>query len=553
MNRPSDTKCIWRWWPVWLVLAGALAVRLLHVYFTATRNPLASDLLVDAATYDRWARGIAYGGESITVQLMQAPVFPWFIAAVYKLFGPNLTAVRVLQAFMGTAACAFLIAITHSLFRSRAAALISGAISALYLPFIFYEGVLVPVTLTIFLNMFSIAVLATGRGFPGTGRLLIGGLLLGASIAAKPVAALLIPFAALHLYHMGQSTGDRAESDSASKTTGATIIRGYGGEDSRATGDTRRGLSGIPSTTSTPMRRVSTAIPVFLFGIVIAIAPVTVRNAAISGEFIPVTTGGGISYYLGNNPEANGFYAVPTYEKVYLGATPEDQMRIIEMVAEAETGSDLSPAEISRFWLGKGISYNRRHPRRFMQLLLAKALYFWNKHERANVENISFHRELPGPLGLPLVTFGILAPLGLLGIFLTRTAWRRLWLLYGGVLTYFAAALIFYVLARYRLPVAPFLICFAGAGIVELYRIARRRHAAELVLSLAALAVLAYFVNTTVAVDTPFGRSRFLTRLGNAYLGRGERDRAARAFREAVEVDPENEAARKALEETIRR
>lgn len=511
MSEAGDTKRIGNWWPAWIVLAVALAVRLLHLYFTATRNPLATELVLDAATYDRWARTIVFGGEAVTVRLMQAPLFPWFIAAIYKLFGPSLTAVRLIQALMGTATCAFVISITHGLFRSRAAALISGALAALYLPLIFYEGVLVPVTLTIFLNMFSIAILASDRRGPaGFGRLLLSGILLGASIAAKPIAVLLVPFVALHLFFISR-------------------------------------IKGAPGATR-PFRRTSAGTLTFLAGLVIAIAPVTIRNAAISGEFVPVTTGGGISYYLGNNPEANGFYAVPTYEKIYLGATPEDQMRIIEAVAEAETGRDLSPSEISRFWLGKGIAYNMHHPRRFMQLLGAKALYFWNKHERANVENFSFNRDLPGPLGLPLVTFGIVAPLGLLGMFLTRESWRRLWLLYGGVLTYFAAALIFYVLARYRLPVVPFLVPFAGAGLLELLRIARRRHRGELVLTLAALALIASFVNTTVAVDTPFGRSSFLTRLANAYLKRGEPEKAARAYREAVEVDPQNRAAKDALE-----
>ncbi|HER43440.1 MAG TPA: tetratricopeptide repeat protein, partial [Candidatus Eisenbacteria bacterium] len=173
---------------------------------------------------------------------------------------------------------------------------------------------------------------------------------------------------------------------------------------------------------------------------------------------------------------------------------------------------------------------------------------FWNNHERANVENFAFHRELPGVLGLPLLTFGAVAPLSLLGVFLTRRRARRLWLLYGGIITYFAAAVVFYVLSRYRLPAVPFLLPFMGAGLVELHALLREKRRGEFLLMIAALAALLYFVNMTAAVDTPTGRSAFFTRVGNAYSAEGKRDEAAEAYRKALRIDPRNETAREALD-----
>jgi len=495
------------WWPGLFVAATALILRLTHVYLTVTSNPLADRLVLDGATYDAWGRAVAFGGGPIPSRLMQAPLYPWFLAAIYRIFGPHLTAVRIVQALMGAASCLLVYAITKRLFESKPAAFIAGMAAAIYLPLVFYEGVLVPATLIVFLNLLFVALIVHGGERPGYARLVFAGLLLGLSIAAKPVAGLLFPFAVLHLLLLRRS--------------GGSAVR---------------------------IRAVLKPSLVLLTAVVLAILPVTIRNARITGEFIPVTTGLGINYYHGSNPEANGFYMVPSFRGRYIGSTPEEQIRSITEIASAEMGRELSSSEVSRFWFRKGLEYNREHPRRFFELLATKAFFFWNKHERANVENFSFHRELPGMLGLPLLTFGAVAPLSLLGIFLTRDHARRLWLLYGGIITYFVAAIAFYVLSRYRLPVVPFLLPFLGAGLVELHALLRSRRRGEFICMVVALAALLYLVNMTAAVDTPTGRSAFFTRVGHAYMIRGERAEAAEAYRRAIRLDPQNEAARGALD-----
>ena len=502
---------IGEWWPGLVVTGSALLIRLLHVYMTATRNPLADQLVLDGATYNAWARAVAFGGGPIPSRLMQAPLYPWFLAAIYRIFGPHLAAVRIVQALMGAASCFLVYTITKRLFESKAAAFIAGIAAVLYLPLIFYEGILVPVTLIVFLNLIFVTLIIYGGDRPGYPRLVFAGLLLGISIVAKPVAGLLFPFAVLHFI----------------------LIRSSG-------------------SLGTRIRSALKPSILLLAAAVIAILPVTIRNARITGEFIPVTTGLGINYYHGSNPEANGFYMVPSYQGTFIGSTPEEQIRSITEIASADAGRVLSPSEVSEFWLKKGLEYNREHPRRFLELLTEKAFFFWNKHERANVENVSFHRELQGILGLPLLTFGAVAPLSLLGIFLTRNRAKRFWLLYGGVITYFFAGLAFYILARYRLPVVPFLLPFLGAGLVELYALLRNGRRGEFICMVVALAALLYFVNMTAAVDTPTGRSAFFTRVGHAYMSRGERMGALDAYRKAIRIDPQNETARRALDRITR-
>ena len=258
------------WWPGIVVTAAALVIRLLHLYMTVTRNPLADRLVLDGATYDAWGRAIVFGGGPIPSSLMQAPLYPWFLAGLYRIFGPNLTAVRLTQALMGTASCLLVYMITRRLFRSRAAAFIAGTAAALYLPLVFYEGVLVPATLIVFLNLLFVALILFGGDRPGTMRMLLAGLLLGASIAAKPVAGLLFPFTILHFL----------------------LIRRGGGAVARIRFALKPSL-------------------LLLTAALLAMLPVTIRNARMTGEFIPLTTGLGINYYHGSNPEANGFYMTP--------------------------------------------------------------------------------------------------------------------------------------------------------------------------------------------------------------------------------------------------
>lgn len=505
-------------WPLLTagVIAAALVLRLLHVWFTIRSNPLASSLQLDTATYDGWARALAFGGDAGPTTLMQAPLYPWLLSLIYRIFGPSLAAVRITQALLGTGTCGLVMLCARWLF-GRSAAVAAGVMTALYAPLIFYEGILVPATLAVFLNVLFVAVLAGGALSPRWPRILASGVILGAACLANPVTILILPFAVIHLaVGMGPLSEAAGTERAPARSRGAPALF------------IRRSLA-------------------LAAGVILALAPVTIRNAVSTGEFIPLTTGGGINFYIGNNPDANGFYSVPSYRGTSLGATPEEQWRNMQELASEASGRMLSQSEASRFWLRTGFDYLRRAPRRAAGLLWDKFNFFWNGYERANVENFYFQRRFPGVLHLPLLTFGVLAPLGLLGMFLTRSRGRRLWLLYGGVLTYLLGALIFYVLARYRLPAVPFLAVYAGAALVELFDLARGRRVAELVLVLAAGAVLAFFSNRQVARDTPFGISTNFARLGTVYVARGDTTSAVKAFEEALKVNPRNELAREAL------
>ena len=50
-------------------------------------------------------------------------------------------------------------------------------------------------------------------------------------------------------------------------------------------------------------KKAALAVVAFLLGAILAIAPVTLRNYIIGGDFVPISYNGGVNFYIGNNAE----------------------------------------------------------------------------------------------------------------------------------------------------------------------------------------------------------------------------------------------------------
>ena len=484
-----------------MVILIAAVVRFFHVIFTVRLNPLANNLVLDSMVYDRWAKALVWGGELPATKLMQAPLYPWFLSLIYRVFGPSLTAVRSVQALLGIFTCAFIAVITRRLFRSSTAGIIAGLLTALYLPAIFYEGVLLPATLALFLNALFVLLMTQDTGQTGPARLIAAGFVLGLSVMTKPVALLLLPFALLYIWLR-------------TKKFNGVVVN---------------------------FIRYAAA---FVIGLLLAITPLTIRNARMTGTFLPLTSGGGINFYIGHNPRANGFYSVPFYRGMSLGGTPEVQRERMFMLAEAAEKRKLSPGEVSRFWTREGLGHIAAEPGASAALTFRKFLYFFNRYERASVESMPFHRKFGGVIALPLPGYWFVLSFALLGIFLTRKRRDRLILLYGGVLTYLAAAVV------YRIPVVVFLIPFAGAAISILLKMIRDRKLFDLLIMATALLLIFYVTGLTVARDTSFGKASRIVRLGKVHANSGDMEKATELWREALEIDPGHPDAERCLKDS---
>ena len=140
-----------------------------------------------------------------------------------------------------------------------------------------------------------------------------------------------------------------------------------------------------------------------------------------------------------------------------------DQVKDSVHQAGREAGIKLDPFAASRFWFFKSLKLITLHKLDFLQLTLKKIYLFWNHYEFAHNADFYFCRTIVAFLKLPFLPFGLIAPLGILGMALALR--NRIIRSYPVIITaavYMLSVVIFFISDRFRLPIVPFLIIFAA-------------------------------------------------------------------------------------------
>jgi tetratricopeptide (TPR) repeat protein len=241
--------------------------------------------------------------------------------------------------------------------------------------------------------------------------------------------------------------------------------------------------------------------------------PVTLHNYRADGGFILVAANGGINFYLGNEPGAGGETPLPP------------GLRWQAAVQAPLREGHLSLSSQDRYWWSEAGKSIAADPVRWLGLLARKALFFLNARESSN------NKDLPYFTGQSPVTryyrwwFGILFCLAAGAMASTPRAagTLRLASLFTGC---WAAVTIFFVTARYRLPLVPFVAIPASAflaGLPRLLRSGRRKlRLPAVAVPLAALAVFPpWFGYGGRQIDHDF-------QMGQILLMRGEAEGAER-------------------------
>ena len=487
---------------LWLLALFLLAITLRLVHLLQIReNPFFGDPPLDAGVYDAWARRIAGGDFLGTDVYYQAPLYPYFLALVYRVFGHGFLIARVLQAFIDSLGCILIWGIGRKVGGDRVG-WIAGLLAALYAPFIFYQGMLLKATLSLFLIEAALLLLllaAEGRDWRGWLQWAAAGLVLGLSTICRANFLILLPF--MIGWSWWASRGIRRR----------TLLA-------------RLGLLCLTS-----------SIPILSVG---------VRNLFVAKDFVLISANGGQTFYLGNNEHnRNGAYqelpnvrSHPVYEKADFGILALQEMEV----------TAAKPSQFSRHYFRKGLRFGLEKPGEFVLLLGKKLLLLVNRLEVPDNQNIYFFKRFAPLLRLPLPGFGILAPLGLAGLLVF---WRRgpgFTLLAIYLWVYAASVVAFYVLARYRLPLAPALMVFAGAALERVYLDCRARGVRG------GWKWAAWLVGFGILVHLPLpfvGRqmSQAHAMLGQLYMDRGEGDLGILEFQEAVKIQPDSPGALSSL------
>ena len=394
-----------------LVFCIALAIRLIHVW-QIRPSPFFDVLMGDANGYDRWAQRLAAGDWVGSGVFYQAPLYPYFLGVLYAIFGRDLLIVRLVQAAIGAASCALLGMAGTRLFSPRVG-LIAGIGLALWAPAIFFDGLLQKSVLDLFFVCVSLYLISTiiGNREPGAGTR-------GAWIA------------------LGAAMGALALTrENTLVFIGVILIWAW-------------------------FRYPRQAVALFVGGLAIVLTPVVIRNYAIDGGFYLTTSQFGSNLYIGNNPGADGTYASIRFGR----GAPEFERLDAKEVAEASAGRQLSPAEVSGYWTGRALGYITSQPLDWLQLTGRKILLLLNRTEMLDTESQESYAEWSAPIAVLswVAHFGLLVPLAALGLIVTVND-RRLWILHALAITYALSVVMFFVFARYRYPLVPFLILFAAA------------------------------------------------------------------------------------------
>lgn len=416
---------------LWLggLWAVALAVRLVYLW-EVSDSPLWLVKMGDARSYDLWARRLAAGDWLGGDVFYQAPLYPYFMGAVYATLGDGPWTLRVIQCLLGATGCT-LLAVAGRRLAGRAAGLTAGLMLALYPPAIFFDGLIQKTTLTSFFLCALLAVIAGSTREPrSVSRWLAAGAVTGLLALVRENALVLALLAPAWV---------------------AFAFRRFGS-------------------------RRFVWIAAFLAGVGVTLAPVAARNGLVGGEWHLTTSQFGPNFYIGNNAEADGLYAPLLPER----GDPLFERTDAVSLAQEDARRPLTPREVSRYWTRRALGDIADDPAGWLRLLVRKLWLVYGALEIIDTEDQYTYSEYSRLLSSLMAVWhmGVLLPLGAFGAaaLLPRRPWRRrlAWPALV-ILGYTASILLFFILGRYRFPVVPPLMLFAAAGLWETVRIARRR------------------------------------------------------------------------------
>ncbi|MCK4460575.1 MAG: glycosyltransferase family 39 protein, partial [candidate division Zixibacteria bacterium] len=272
----------------------------------------------------------------------------------------------------------------------------------------------------------------------------------------------------------------------------------------------------------------------------IVVLPVTVRNYVVADDFVFIAWQGGFNFFIGNNQESNGWSAtVPGIDVTWEGGYRE-----AIAIAEESEGRTLKRSEVSNFWYGLAWQEIRSDPSAFIGLLFRKLRLFLNGYEIPNNQNIYLARKL-GSIVQPLMfskwlhfPFGVVAPLAVIGLVLSLTQWRKFLPVYLMLGSYLLTLLLFFLCARFRQPMMPFMILFAVYAVFRLIEFKTRRQGKNLALALFMLTLLLVESNhDALGLDQQRVAAEDQLVVGNAYLAQNNLAGAEMEYKRGLSAD----------------
>lgn len=422
-----------------IIFITALVIRLVYL-FTSRNNPFFSVPIVDMDYYWRLtgeliSRGIF--GISQQGSAWKPALYPFFLAGVRFFTGDNVFNAQIVQSVLGSINCVLLYYIAKKYFNAGTSVL-AGLLMACYGTFIFYDACFLPVTLNTFLIL---CFLLSVSGLQRDKRPLswfVPGVFIALAANTHQIIFAAVPVIPVVQYYWYR--------DDAGKRPSPAIIFHHA---------------------------VSKRLACFLCGLLIVMAAFAVVKYAQSRDLSAPSNNAGVNFYLGNNPRADG-----------VGVPPEGVawMRLINGPVVGRSLTDGKSGHSSYFYR-KAFGWISAHPLSFMTLYGKKLLYCFSAVEIKNNVNMYRYGDYSALLrcllwATPFISFpfGIVFPLAAFGLVLSfRSNPRRFLHFYLYLIAVPAGTALFFVCARYRMPLVPVLLLFAAFAIDALSKAIKNR------------------------------------------------------------------------------
>ncbi len=413
------------------MFAIALVLRVAYVFAVHRTGAEPSS---DSIAYDVIAWNLA---RDLGFQLMsdgtlyptaKAPLLPWLVSLVYRATGHVYFASLLFQCVIGALVPVLVRSLGHSMFGTNVGR-IAGWLAVAHPLLIFFSGYLLTESLFAVMVLASLLASAEWLKAPRPARAFGAGLLWGLACLTRPTAMPLAPLVALWAWApLGLMLG--------------------AGERARQTG-------------------------ALLLGLVLAIAPWTVRNAIVLHDFVPITTGGGRTLLDANNARV---WDDPALRGSAISTAEVEPWRT--------RFAGHSEIEVDRIASDEAVAFGLSRWRQWPEMSWAKFSRMWRLTALAPSTGRWFRTgSLPDRLlrlADPLLLWSLLTlPLALWGLVRTLKDSRRqfqllpLWV----VAVFTAGSLVFWGALRLRVPAEPMLLLYAGVGAADLWWRVRMRRA----------------------------------------------------------------------------
>jgi 4-amino-4-deoxy-L-arabinose transferase-like glycosyltransferase len=478
------------WTRLGIVVGVALVLRLAYFFLNKAFNPTFFFPVMDSLYHHEWALDIVAGGTPGTDAFFRGPLYPYFLSVLYRLSGSSIAFAVFVHHVIGALTAGLVYLTARELF-SRSVAMVAGLTVALYWVLVYMEGDLLIETLFIFLNSLCLWLLTVGIKRQKLPILAAGGFALGLATIARPSVLVFFPAVPLAIWLTARKRPAQ-------------------------TGWIKQSL----------VVAVACALPIM---------PVMIRNYMVARAVVPIGASGGVNFYIGNNPASDGSTAIVPGARADFWGGFDDAIAM----AEKDVGKKLKLAEVSDYYFKRGFDFIQQHPNDAAALMVKKFRMFWGAGERANEKYIYFFWHLAKMKYLPLPGFWLVAPLAILGGVLL---WRRradLAMFYLFVGLYSVGVIVFFVNARFRLPIVPVLCLFSAYAAVYLWRAFREKQFG-MVKALLVVAAAAALVNSDYLYRKQmraYSEAFSNYTLGEAYLKMGSKGTALSHFARADEIN----------------